>query len=69
MRREMKSVMVTPLTGIATPRKEPESKFTFNPHLAGYMNGMPPPAQEHRSRVSVEGINARSLRTNVLIAI
>nr|CAD7460318.1 unnamed protein product [Timema tahoe] len=48
--KEMKSVMVTPLTGIATPRKEPESKFIFNPHLAGYMNGMPPPAQEHRSR-------------------
>nr|CAD7438643.1 unnamed protein product [Timema bartmani] len=36
--KEMKSVMVTPLTGIATPRKEPESKFIFNPHLAGYVS-------------------------------
>lgn len=28
------AVPLTPLTAIAqTPRKEPESKFTFNPHL------------------------------------
>jgi len=32
MLKEMTEVMdMTPITGIATPRKEPESKFTFNP--------------------------------------
>jgi len=30
--QEMTEVMdMTPITGIATPRKETESKFTFNP--------------------------------------
>jgi len=29
---------MTPITGIATPRKETESKFTFNPLLKVSLN-------------------------------
>ncbi|XP_018301477.1 AF4/FMR2 family member 4 isoform X3 [Mycetomoellerius zeteki] len=50
------TVPLTPLTAIAqTPRKEQESKFTFNPHLAKLTEVAPPePAKSQRQHTAIK---------------
>ncbi|XP_018367072.1 PREDICTED: AF4/FMR2 family member 4 isoform X2 [Trachymyrmex cornetzi] len=50
------TVPLTPLTAIAqTPRKEQESKFTFNPHLAKLTEVAPPePAKSQRPHTAIK---------------
>lgn len=54
------TVPLTPLTAIAqTPRKELESKFTFNPHLAKLTEVTPPePAKPQRERHAASRLSA-----------
>ncbi|XP_029674647.1 AF4/FMR2 family member 4 isoform X1 [Formica exsecta] len=54
------TVPLTPLTAIAqTPRKEHESKFTFNPHLAKLTEVAPPePAKPQRERHAASRLSA-----------